>query len=73
MGKTTETKTPAGETAAPAAETTAAAGETTTAGAETPAPLPVDDYHGVGGSYVVEGGVRRRVAGPPLPAETPAA
>lgn len=30
-------------------------------------PLPVDEFHGVGGSYVIEGGVRRRVEGPPLP------
>lgn len=31
-------------------------------------PLPVDEFHGVGGSYVIEGGVRRRVEGPALPA-----
>lgn len=30
------------------------------------APLPVDEFHGVGGSYVIEHGVRRRVEGPPL-------
>lgn len=30
-------------------------------------PLPVDEFHGVGGSYVLEGGVRRRVEGPALP------
>lgn len=35
--------------------------------------LPVDQWHGVGGEYVIEDGVRRRVGGPVLPADTPAA
>lgn len=30
--------------------------------------LPVDQWHGVGGEYVIENGVRRRVGGPELPA-----
>lgn len=45
--------------------------------AEAPAnTLPVDQWHGVGGEYVIENGVRRRVGGPPLdepPAEDQAA
>lgn len=39
-----------------------------------PAPtLPVDQWHGMGGEYVIENGVRRRVAGPPVGPEAPAA
>lgn len=59
MGKTTETKTTPAEAPAAAAETSPV--------------LPVDEFHGVGGSYVMVGGVRTRVAGPPLPDQTPAA
>ena len=43
----------------------------TPAPADTPAQapaLPVDQWHGVGGEYVIENGVRRRVGGPELPA-----
>lgn len=36
------------------------------------AALPVDQWHGVGGEYVVENGVRRRVSGPPLGPEAEA-
>jgi len=37
--------------------------------AEKPAtPLPLDQWHGVGGEYVIESGVRRRVGGPALDA-----
>lgn len=56
--KTTTTKAPAAAQAAPVA---------------TAATLPVDQWHGVGGEYVIEDGVRRRVGGPVLPADTPAA
>lgn len=33
-----------------------------------PTQLPEDEFAGVGGSYVIENGVRRRVEGPPLDA-----
>lgn len=53
------------------ADNTAPATPATPAGdAPAPAPafpLPVDEFHGVGGEYVMENGVRRRVGGPPLP------
>lgn len=32
-------------------------------------PVPVDQWHGMGGEYVIEDGVRRRVGGPPLPGD----
>lgn len=32
-------------------------------------PLPVDEFHGVGGSYVMVDGVRQRVEGPALDGE----
>lgn len=35
----------------------------------TPTTLPVDDFHGVGGSYVMVDGVRQRVEGPALDGE----
>lgn len=35
-------------------------------------PLPVDEWHGKGGEYVIENGVRRRVGGPPVGPELPA-
>lgn len=41
--------------------------------AEAPAfALPVDQWHGKGGEYVMVDGVRTRVAGPPLDGEPPA-
>ncbi len=43
---------------------------TTEAPAAAAAPaLPVDQWHGVGGEYVIENGVRRRVGGPALPGD----
>lgn len=57
MSKKPDSQTPAAEPAAPAPAPTP------------PHPLPVDRWHGVGGEYVIENGVRRRVGGPPLPAD----
>lgn len=37
------------------------------------APAEADPHHGMGGSYVIENGVRRRVEGPPLDDEPAAA
>lgn len=57
MAKPTQTQTAAGA---------AAADEALAQLRQLSPPLPVDEFHGVGGSYVIENGVRRRVAGPEL-------
>lgn len=67
MAKPTPTQT-AAATAAAAALAQADAQAQALAELRRPSePLPVDEFHGVGGSYVLEGGVRRRVEGPALP------
>lgn len=62
MGKTANTAAAVATATKPATAAAAAA-------AHQPTVLPVDEWHGVGGEYVIENGVRRRVGGPPLPSE----